>query len=98
VYADGSSIETGLHQLTCVFREMIHAAASILMPALSDRPALQLVYPDHHNRLPWETEHNPSWREVQPLFMADQAPGNVETEFLHAALHHPLLADRRRHE
>jgi hypothetical protein len=95
LYEDGSTTEGALHQLTCVFKRMAPTAAAILMPTLGAKPALQLIYPDHRNRLPWDAGHNPSWREVQPLFLADQPLGEIESSFLNAAMHRPLLGDRR---
>ena len=98
VFVEGSSTDSALHKLVCVFRQMPAAAAARLMPMLGGRPALQLVYPDNRNHLPWQTGHNPSWREVQPLFMIGAPLGDVECRFLEAAMHRPLLADRRNPE
>ena len=97
-YAEGSTVENALNHLVCVFRQMPTSAAAKLMPSLGGRPALQLIYPDTRNRLPWQDGHHSSWREVQPLFMIGEPLGQVECRFLEAAMHRPLLADRRRPE
>jgi hypothetical protein len=101
VFKDGSTVETALPDLSCVFRRMAPTAAAILMPAVmmlrtAQRPTLQLIYPDQRNRLPWQLGHNPSWRVAQPLFLAGEPLGEIESHFLEAAMHQPLLADRRR--
>ena len=95
VFAEGSSTDSALHQLLCAFRQMPSVAAARLMPSLGGRSALQLVYPDNRNRLPWQSDYNASWREVQPLFMIGAPLGEVECRFLEAAMNRPLLADRR---
>jgi hypothetical protein len=95
VYFEGSSSESALPQLSCVFRSMASFAADILMPSLGGEPALQLIYPDRDNRLPWQSGHRASWRSVQPLFLAGGSLGEAESRFFEAAMHRPLKKERR---
>lgn len=95
VYSRRSSVVDLLPHLTCVFREMAPLAAARLIQGLGTSSALQLIYPDPHNQLPWQPGHNPTWRQVQPLFLANCAVGPLEQQYLDAALKRPLQADRR---
>ena len=80
-----------LHRLTCAFREVPTAMASILMP-IADTvhngqalTALQCVYPDNKNRLPWHFGYNNSWHEVQPIFNFESPLTRIEINMLRAA-------------
>ncbi len=86
VYSRRSVSDDLLHHLTCVFRMMSSVAAGRLIPELGTQTALQIVYPDPRNFLPWHVGHNASWRAMQPLFLADHPMGEVEARFLDAAL------------
>lgn len=80
-----------LHRLTCAFRYVPAAAASILMPFAdtihNGEPisALQCVYPDNKNRLPWHFGYNNSWHEVQPIFNFESPLTKVAINMLRAA-------------
>ncbi len=95
VYSRRSSVPELLPHLTCVFRDMEPLAAARLIQGLGVSSALQLIYPDPHNQLPWQSGHNPSWRRAQPLFLTSCAIGPLEQQYLDAALERPLQADRR---
>ena len=94
-YSRRSSVADLLPHLTCVFREMAPLAAARLIQGLGTSPALQLIYPDPHDKLPWQSSHNPSWRQAQPLFLTNCAVGPLEQQYLDAALERPLQNDRR---
>ena len=80
-----------LPRLTCTFREVPFSMAQILMPLAGTiirgkgLRAFQCVYPDHHNRLPWQSGYNTSWHEVQPLFTSEMPLTRVEMTLLRAA-------------
>ena len=95
VYSRRSSVPGLLPNLTCVFRDMEPLAAARLIPNLGTSSALQLIYPDPHNQLPWQSSHNPSWRRAQPLFLINCAIGTLEQQYLDAALERPLQTERR---
>ncbi len=95
VYSRRSTIPGLLPHLTCVFRDMEPLAAARLIHGLGVSSALQLIYPDPHNQLPWQSGHNRSWRRAQPLFLTSFAIGPLEQQYLDAALDRPLQADRR---
>ena len=80
-----------LHRLTCAFREVPGAMASILMPLAGSivdgqsPSALQCIYPDHHNRLPWHMGYHASWQETQPIFNFETPLSRSATRVLRAA-------------
>jgi hypothetical protein len=80
-----------LHRLTCAFREVPIAMATVLMPLagriVDGQPmrTLQCIYPDNHNRLPWHFGYNTSWHDAQPLFTEDIQLTRVEVNLLRAA-------------
>jgi hypothetical protein len=80
-----------LHRLTCAFREVPSAMATILMPLANKAidghamRALQCIYPDNHNRLPWHFGYNASWHDAQPLFTSVLPLTRVELNLLRAA-------------
>jgi hypothetical protein len=95
-FSPNECVEGLLHDFTCAFRDMSASAASLLLNQEREACALQLVYPDHKNRLPWEAGYNRSWRTVQPLFFEGHINGDVEIRFLKAAVDQPEIDERRR--
>lgn len=91
IYTEANLQKDLLHQLTCAFREVPADMATVLMPQATNLTsgnsirALQCIYPDNHNRLPWHLGYNSSWHEVQPLFTAIVPLSKVELNLLRAA-------------
>jgi hypothetical protein len=91
VFTESSMERDLLHRLTCAFREVPEAMASILMPVVHNRQTghevsvLQCIYPDNKNRLPWHFGYNNSWHEVQPIFNFEAPLTKVEINLLQAA-------------
>ena len=91
IYSEADLEKDLLHRLTCAFREVPSAMAEVLMPVAHERAegrpihVLQCIYPDNHNRLPWQFGYNTSWHDVQPLFTADFPVTKVERNLLRAA-------------
>ena len=104
-FHDASSAKDILHRLTCAFRAVPSAMASVLMPVAHATAhaeshvepngdsihVLQCVYPDHKNRLPWHLGYNNSWHEVQPIFNFESPLTRIEINLLQAAsgIHRP---------
>jgi hypothetical protein len=90
-YSESELQKDLLHRLTCAFCEVPTPMARTLMPLADtlvdgqELRALQVVYPDNHNRLPWHFGYNTSWHEVQPLFTADIELTKVEHALLRSA-------------
>ncbi len=91
VFTEATAGRDLLHRLTCAFREVPAAMVSILMPMADTMQngqvlsALQCVYPDNKNRLPWHFGYNDSWHEVQPIFNLEWPLNRVEINMLRAA-------------
>lgn len=95
VFNETTAASDLLHRLTCAFRYVPAAMASILMPVAMQvadtmqhgKPinALQCVYPDNKNRLPWHLGYNNSWHEGQPIFNFDAPLTRSEIHMLRAA-------------
>jgi hypothetical protein len=90
-YSESEQQKDLLHRLTCAFCEVPSSIAHVLMPLAhtivdgQELRALQVVYPDNHNRLPWHLGYNTSWHEVQPLLTSHMPLTKVELELLRAA-------------
>ncbi len=91
VFTETSTERDLLHRLTCAFREVPEAMASILMPIAHTGlggehvSVLQCIYPDNKNRLPWHFGYNNSWHDVQPIFNFEAPLTKVEINLLQAA-------------
>ena len=91
IFTEESSERNLLHRLTCAFKEVPGAMASVLMPSADtihdgrSLSALQCIYPDNKNRLPWHFGYNNSWHEVQPIFNFETPLTRIEINLLRAA-------------